>query len=286
MFPFPKKEHDDLKAGFPLRFLLFILCICLCVFSGWKIYGIFSEYRQGEQSYADLTNQFVAAVSAKDTPQQQAGSAVPTAAGESETAAAETQAAETAPVSVDFDALLAACPDVVGWLFCPDTPINYPVLQSGDNSYYLYRLMDGSSNSSGSIFVDYRNTEDFSDWNTIVYGHNMKNDSMFGTLEEYKSQEYYDAHPVLYLLTPAQDYKIELISGYTTSGNSTSTYAFPVNQDERDGLIATAQARSTFQTATAAADGERIVTLSTCAYEYDNARYVLVGVLRELPRSN
>lgn len=208
--------------------VLFLLLVFL--FSGWQVLSILSEYKTGEASYEDLSQAYTTRqpVTPADKPQDPVPESEP---------AEETEPKETAPITVDFDALLAECPDVVGWLYCPDTPINYPVVQAEDNDYYLRRLLDGTWNSNGSIFMDYRCPSDFSGGNSILYGHNMKNDAMFGTLEDYRKQEYYDAHPVLYLLTPAQDYRIDLIGGYTTPGTAEDTYSLPDTQDGRDTLV-------------------------------------------------
>ncbi len=268
-----------MKLRYPIIGLLLCLLVGIFLFSGWKLYTIMAEYKQGEDSYDKLTQEFTTQRSTTPTP-----TAIPQPSGET-ISEEETEPKETAPITVDFDALISDCSDVVGWLYCPDTPINYPVVQAEDNDYYLRRLLDGTYNSSGSLFMDYRCASDFSGWNTVIYGHNMKNDAMFGTLQDYKKQEYYDAHPVLYLLTPTQDYKIDLIGGYTTPGTAEDTYGIPQTQEGRDALIARAQQYSTFLTDTAVNAGERLITLSTCAYEYDNARYVLVGVLRPLEPS-
>ncbi len=265
-----------MKLRYPIIGLLCLL-VGIFLFSAWNLYAIMAEYRKGEDSYEKLTQEFTT-----QYPTSPFASSQPSEETISEE---ETEPKETAPIAVDFDAVLADCSDVVGWLYCPDTPINYPVVQAGDNDYYLRRLLDGTWNSSGSIFMDYRCPSDFSGWNSILYGHNMKNDSMFGTLQEYKEQEYYDAHPVLYLLTPEKDYKIELLGGYTTPGTAEDTYGLPDTQEGRDELVAKARQQSTFQTDTEVNAEERLITLSTCAYEYDNARYVLVGVLRPLEPS-
>ena len=98
---------------------------------------------------------------------------------------------ETAPIIVDFEVLQTENKDIIAWLHCPDTKINYPVAQSEDNSYYLKHLYDGTANKVGCLFIDYENAEDFSDNNTIIYGHNMKNGSIFGTLDSYKKADYW-----------------------------------------------------------------------------------------------
>lgn len=195
---------------------------------------------------------------------------------EQETVQASPQ--ETAPITVDFDVLQQENEDIIAWLYCPDTQINYPVVQGEDNEYYLRRLIDGTWNAAGSLFADYRNAGDFSDLHTVIYGHNMQNSSMFGTLPEYCSQAYYDAHPVMYLLTPEQNYKIALVAGYVTSPDA-AIYGFEKTAEERDRLLSEALASSAFQTDVTVAEQDRLVTLSTCSYAYEDARFVLMGVL-------
>ena len=185
---------------------------------------------------------------------------------------------ETAPIEVDFDALAEKNGDIIAWLYSEDTPINLPVVQSTDNDYYLRRMIDGTWNSSGSLFADCRNASDFSDQNTIIYGHNMKNDEMFGTLPNYKDQSYYDEHPVMWLLTPNGDYKIELVAGYVTETTS-DVYSFDQSEEAVFSTVQQVIENSTFTTDAVIHQGDRFLTLSTCSYEYDNARYVLIGRL-------
>lgn len=185
---------------------------------------------------------------------------------------------ETAPIEVDFDVLLETNADVVGWIYCEDTPINFPLVQGKDNDYYLRRMIDGTWNSSGTLFVDYRNAGDFSDGNTIVYGHNMKDKGMFGTLPNYKEQSYFDEHPVMWLLTPEASYKVELIAGYVTTATS-GIYSFGQTEEDILALVGQSIGQSTFISDFELSQGDRFLTLSTCSYEYDNARYVLIGRL-------
>ena len=110
---------------------------------------------------------------------------------------------EPEQVYVDFAALEGVNSDIVAWLYGADTGLNYPIVQAEDNDYYLYRLLDGTWNKNGTIFMDYVNRSDFSDQNTLVYGHHMKSGAMFGALVQYKKQEFYDAHPVS-LHSPAE----------------------------------------------------------------------------------
>ena len=184
-----------------------------------------------------------------------------------------------APIQVDFDALLAENPDVIAWLYSPDTPIHYPVVQGEDNAYYINHLLNGKSNGSGTLFLDYRNEADLSHWNSVIYGHNMKNDSMFGTLTDYKKQAYYDAHPKMYLLTPEGDYVIHLVAGLVTPSDSDVYSALYPDEEEKEQLLKKWLSASTFQAEWEPSPDDRFITLSTCSYEYSNARYVLIGVL-------
>ena len=188
---------------------------------------------------------------------------------------------ESAPITVDFDSLIEQNGDVVGWLFCENTPINYPVLQSTDNNYYLRKMINKKYNIAGSIFMDYRSQSDMSSLNTIVYGHNMKNDTMFGTFTEYKKQSYYDEHPLLWFLTPEHNYKIELIAGYVTSSTSDVYKVFHI-KDDLDNHIKASIKKSTFVSGVNIAEVDNIITLSTCSYEYSTARYVLIGNVKEI----
>lgn len=188
---------------------------------------------------------------------------------------------EIVPIEVDFNVLLEINEDVIGWIYCEDTPINYPLVQGADNDYYLRRVIDGTRNTSGTLFADCRNAGDFSDVNTILYGHNMKDKSMFGTLAYYKEQSYYEEHPIFWILTPDADYRVDLIAGFLTDADS-AVYSIGQTEQEFFALLEQALERSTFQSDYEIAQGEHFLTLSTCSYEHDNARYVLIGRLIRL----
>jgi sortase B len=184
------------------------------------------------------------------------------------------------PISVDFQRLWEENPDIVAWLYGEDTPISYPIAQSEDNDYYLRRLLDGSYNVAGTIFLDYRCPSDFSGWNHVVYGHHMKNKTMFGSLADYQDQSYYDEHPILYLCTPDQTYQVELVAGYVTPSDSAVYDLNFRTQEDRDRFLEEARAKSAFVSTAEAEEGEGLITLSTCSYEYQNARFILIGILK------
>jgi sortase B len=185
-------------------------------------------------------------------------------------------------LDIDFDYLSSQNEDIKAWIYCPDTVINYPVVQAQDNDFYLRRLTDKTYNSAGTLFIDYRNSADFSDYLTIIYGHHMKNGSMFGSISNYKKQEYYDQHPIIYLATPDYSYTIQLIVGFVTNAVS-ETYVIPENVEERDEFLKNSIKKSTFDSGidiSSLSDDDKLIMLSTCSYEYENARFVVVGVLK------
>lgn len=169
--------------------------------------------------------------------------------------------------------------DVCGWLYCPGTPIDYPVLRGEDDDAYLHRAYDGSYSAGGSLFVEALNRPGFADANTIVYGHHMRDGSMFACLERWAEPGFYEAHPVMWLLTPEGDYRIDIFAGYTTSGYSDTYTIYTEGCPELAEYLGRCLEQSDFAVGTEPEAGGRYVTLSTCAYAFTDARYVLHGRL-------
>lgn len=182
---------------------------------------------------------------------------------------------------VDFNALGERFPGIVGWILKEDSKIDYPIMQWRDNYYFLGRLPDGTMHRNGSIFLDYRNNPDFTDRNTIIYGHESRTEDMFGSLKNYRRQEYYDRSPVIYIFTPERDYQLVLFAGYLLdSGYEVPPLTF--RDDEAfERHIADIKRRSFFQSDVEVTANDRIVSLATCAYDFTNARFIIVGKLVE-----
>ena len=144
---------------------------------------------------------------------------------------------EVSPLNsmVDLSKFFADYKDAVAWIYSPDTKINYGVVEAEDNDFYLHRAMDGSYSISGSLFVDCNNKRDFSDENTVIYGHHMNDGTKFASIMGYRENGYYAQHPVLYLSTPDMNYRVEVFSAYLTDARVAPADAQPVRfPDGRD----------------------------------------------------
>lgn len=252
------------------RSVMILLILLLLFVTAVASYMAIKEYQQYEAAaelYEKLQDEFVETKPTEETtPDETTG---------------PTEPIEAAPITIDFESLLEQNGDAVGWIYCQDTPINYPVVQAKDNDKYLRRDLNGKYLVSGTVFVDYRNDVIGEDSNYIMYGHNMKDGTMFGALTKYKEQSYYDQHPVLYFLTPTGDYKIELYAGIVVKRDA---LIYVPNPDEAGfaKFLRNAKEKSTFQSTVKITENDTLITLSTCSYEYNHARYIVIGKLIKL----
>lgn len=262
-----------MKTFYRLRTILIIVLSVIFLAALTQTVCVLLDRKQANDTYKDLQN----LVAAEETNPSEA--APPATEKFPETAPQEEQ---NTFIEVDFETLQEKYPDVVAWLYCEGAPINYPVVQGDDNNKYLRHLLSGEYNIAGTLFADYRNAVIGLDDNYVIYGHNMKDGTMFSSLVKYKQQSYYDEHPVIYLLTPEKTYCIELIAGYVTSVTSE---AYRLNFDtaeQMDEYVAEAIKKSTFKTNAEYESRDRLITFSTCSYEYTNARYVVVGLKKDI----
>jgi len=183
-------------------------------------------------------------------------------------------------IKINFDELSSVNRDAAAWLYCPDTAIDYPVMRAEDYNYYLRRLPDGTSNANGSLFIDYNCAPDFSSKLTVIYGHNMRSGKMFGGLKGYKNQEYYEKHPFMYLYTEEGGRRIELIYACVISAGKWREQGF-MYPENAGALLSCAARSTTFESGLNYAEGDRIIALSTCSYEFDGARFVVIGLIRD-----
>lgn len=249
--------------------LIVVLSLLIVVFlySGYRVTRTVHEYNERERYYERTRQNSVVAEDPAKTP---------AAPGQTPT---PDKLRETSPITVDFDSLINTSADVKAWLYSPDTKIDYPVVQAADNAFYLYRFMDGTYNPSGTLFIDYRCLGDFSGKNTIIYGHHMGDGSMLASIVNYQDQSYYDEHPVMFLNTLEGNYRLDVFAGFITWFDSRA-YTFDFNsRTEFEEWLTLMRSYSDFTCDVQLGIEDRVVMLSTCTYEYDNARYVVMAKL-------
>lgn len=251
--------------------LLLVFFSAVCVVAAVKIRQVQQEREIGNEAYAALADSLV-------TVQPQVTD-VPITVVDQETAAVEQASATSEPeasrVVVDLDALQAISDQGVGWIMSDDKSINYPVMQGTDNDYYLNHLVDGTVNRNGSIFMDHRNDPQLGDRNTFIYGHNMRDGAMFASLSLYSTQSYREAHPELLLFTPDGSFSLQVFAGCVVPGNS-DLYQLSYHDDEAFvSYIEKVRVLSDFSSDVQVRAEDRIATLSTCSYSYEDARYLL-----------
>jgi sortase B len=192
---------------------------------------------------------------------------------------------ETPPIQVDFERVLEEGRYVRGWLYSEGTNIDYPVVAYTDNSFFLTHDYTGHRSSAGALFFDSRNKAELSGDQLIIYGHHMKDRSMFGSVMLYQKQEYYDQHPTLYLLTQDQNFRIEIFAGRFVDSEATNFPIWFTSETARKQYVQTAIENSDFVPDSAIYRNDtRIISLVTCAYSdyLDDAKYQLMGWLIDL----
>lgn len=260
-----RKRKKGEKGQWLLRLAVVFFAALFCV-SAFQIGKIVSEYRQGTDEYEDIRKR-----------------AVKTGEGEvdRDDGTKEVHPEEPSFV-VDFTALLQQNPDTVAWIrFAPEpAEISYPVVQGKDNEQYLHQTFYGRENASGAIFLNAYNRADFTDRNTVIYGHRMKNGSMFRNLEDYQERSFWEKNPYFYIYTPdGYELKYHIFStGVVKDTSDTYQTQFGSEQEFQEFLSMTKK-NAEYDTGIEPGMDSRIVTLSTCTRASDEHRYVVTGVL-------
>lgn len=182
--------------------------------------------------------------------------------------------------TVDVTALREVNRDIVAWLLVDDTDISYPVLHTTDNEKYLTTAYDGTKSSNGSIFMNAYNAADFTDQNTLVYGHHMRDQSMFGKLLEFEDPAFLETHRTFTIYTDTKTLHYEIFAAYVTySASFVYTDHFDYTWDFYD-YIEKSLASSISDMGVDVTEEDHIVTLSTCTSRGNRAeRFVVQGKL-------
>ena len=252
-----RKVHQNKKQGKKKTSFVsnLILVIALVVFfvSAFQLFQILKGYYDGRSEYEKVRELAVKQEKEKDE--------------------------ET--FLVDFDKLLEINPDTIGWIrFYPEPSIiNYPIVQGTDNSKYLKKTFSANENTLGAIFLNVDNHADFSDRNSIIYGHRMKDGSMFRHLQDYDSKEFWEKNPYFYIYTPdGREITYHIYSvGQVNETSDTYKTVFESDEDYQAFIDMTKKV-SLYDTGVEVTAEDTIVTLSTCTSASDEHRFVVRGV--------
>ena len=252
--------------------IILVISLVIVVISGINVFRLSREYQKGINEYANL-EKYVSVE--EDTPIKEQKKETE---GETEE---ETAKESKIAISIDlkYSELKGINNDFVGWLLYQPLEISYPIVRGNDNDYYTKYTFENVNNSSGAIFMDFLNRKDYSDYNTIIYGHNMRNGTMFGSLKKLlNDQKIIKEDPYFYIFTEDKAYMYEIFAVYLTTASS-KTYDLidseEAQQEYLDFVDETADYRSDKEVTAA----DRIVTLSTCHGLHSNNRTIVHGVL-------
>ncbi len=307
------KQLQKRKIKRKIWITLLVVCFVVFVFSGWQLVRIFQDYREGDKVYEnlELVGRETVALDEDETPKEtEKENEDPEEQTGEENEGDETKETEEADpedpyggmslaeyhkqyhvkqeldingftvrqllaeqYAYDFDALKAINPDVVGWIMIEGTNIDYPIVHSKDNDEYLNMTLSGEYNKAGSIFLDNRCEELFG-YNTIIYGHNMRNTAMFHDVENYRDPAYLKAHPLIHIITPTETRTYQIYSCYETPGVS-KTFAQITSTGLYQQYIDYSLASSEYDTGVSISYTDNIITLSTCTNTWNNHRYIV-----------
>lgn len=260
--------------------IVIIICIIVFCVSAVKLYKIYNEYKTASDEYSDLAL-LIPTIEAT-TEELQTENEVETEVIQQETEEITTEEVIVpAPVfmeGVDWQALYNTMyninNDYEAWIYIADTKINYPIVQGADNDFYLNHTFYKEPVFSASLFIDYRIESGAEGKNVIVYGHNMKDGSMFASLKKFRNKEFRQRHPSFSVYTSTGAYEYQVFATYTTSPDSVAYTVGFANDEEFMNYINIVKNWSDVDYGVDVTAEDKIITLSTCVN--DNVdRYVV-----------
>lgn len=176
----------------------------------------------------------------------------------------------------DYKSLMSINEDFKAWITVPNTSVNYPVVQTTDNSYYLHHNFYKEANDGGAIFIACENENPFADRNTVIHGHHMRDGSMFASLNEFKESDFFNSNKYIYISTKDEVYEYEIFSMYVEKA-SVNPYeiSFASDEDYLDYLQALKNKSIYSRDVSEFSADDKIITLSTCTYEVNDGRLLI-----------
>ena len=270
-----KKKNGIVKVLLSLFIIGMLVCVVIIAMD-------ISRKKKAEDTYSDLQDRVNVTTQADGT-----GSVEPVAddtAGTTEVDKLKELGITIPDKHLDWDALHAENADIYAWIYIPGTGIDYPILQHPtEQDYYLDHNLDGSTGYPGCIYTQIRNSKDFTDFATILYGHNMKDGTMFQNLHDYEDKEFFDANPYIYIYTPDKTFVYQIFAAVTFHDRNILLQYDMTVTGNRAGYINDIKAcngMSDQHNDDVTVNTEsRIVSLSTCIGASPDKRWIVSGVL-------
>lgn len=248
------------KKYHPFLIILIILVCCGIGFFAFQLFSKTSDYRAGRKHYRAVAESY--SPHDETEPKQTVDDPTPT----------ETEGKDTGNPTIAQ--LCADYPDAIGWLTVPGTRIDYPFVCSKDNFDYLHADLDGNYLYAGTPFLDCHCSRDLSSQNSIIFGHNMYGDgSMFADLAKFKDEQFFNEHPQAFIYLPDRTLQLDIFAAVIVDAvHESQVY----NREIKDDFMSYVQSKAMFFRETALLPEDRVVTISTCSYEFSEARLVLL----------
>lgn len=236
------KQKGGICVKKAIYHILLLLCILIFCVSAWKLYGYYRSYKQAKDTYDEIRQENVKTLKNER--------------------------------KINFKKLKTKNPDIVGWVYAEGTRIDYPIVCGKDNEEYLHKDFNKKKSSSGTIFLDHNCNKNFTSDNNIIYGHHMKNGTMFADLLKFREDSFLKKHHTIVLYTPKKTIHLKVISAYATKAQAQMPVNFAKDQEKQDYIYkikqmsepSIKQSKTKFQ---------HIYTFVTCSYEKeDNRTYV------------
>lgn len=222
--------------------ILLIICIFIFCISTWKLYGYYRSYKKAKDTYSKIAKENV-----KISKNER---------------------------KIDFKKLKSQNQDIAGWIYIRGTTIDYPIVQGKDNEEYLHQDFNKKKSSSGTIFLDNNCKKDFTSDNNIIYGHHMKNGTMFAQLLKFREKSFLKKHNEIMIFTPDRTIHLKVISAYAQKAQNKIPVTF-ANDEQKKAYIKKIESMSEQTIKTSMINDSHIYTFVTCSYEgEDNRTYV------------
>lgn len=249
-----RKKQD--KSIFVLQTARIIMALAFCMLLALIGYHLY-EYRKGDRIYCQIREEMI---------------------GDKTGAASVEETDIEDRAEIDFEGLRSMNPDCIAWIYGCDGEIDYPVVHSKDDIYYLTHTISGEVNKAGSIFADQYEEEPFQEFQTILYGHNMKNGSMFHPLMNYRNPEYWENHRTIMIYLEGEKKEYRIFAAYYSCYSKLPIYDSMETQEERAAYLARIKGLSRYDTEVEVSAEDKLLTLVTCEYSGEDYRMVVHAV--------